>query len=246
MSAFDDLVRTTLCLGVQEQEHWLPLGCGFLVSDRRLLWLVTSTRVLERAGDQPLTAWVSRDQDRVLLGLGTVLQQAGLTWLRSERGDVAACVFPMQPDWEVKAIPLLQAASTAQSQPLLQVHALAFPYGIEGFDPRDAFPLVLPGGLAGVDAGRERLYHTAPSLPLTEGAPLLLAVGADAQRQLLLAGVTNGPLRPAAPVPAKEIPATVAGLSMATPIAAVIQLLSSAAAREQSERVLARAAQTED
>lgn len=245
MSPFEDLVRTTLCLGVQAEGEWAPLGCGFVAADERILWLVTSSRVLERAEGQPLTVWVARHQGGALLGLGAVLQQAGLEWLRAEHGDVAACAFPAQADWDVKAIPLLKSVAGGLPTPLMNVHALAFPYGVDGFDPRQDLPILLPGGVAGVDEARARIYHTAPSLPLNEGAPLMLATGVGAQRQLLLVGVANGPVRPAAPVPAKEIPPTVAALSVATPIKALVELLGSEAARDQADRVLARAAQSQ-
>lgn len=244
-SPLEELAQTTLCLGIQEGDQWAPAGCGFVVSDQKMLWLITSRTVVERAGEKPLTAWVSRSGDGVLLGLGTILQNAGLEWIFAGQGDVAACVFPMREGWDVRALPLAQSVPPNSLGPMMEVHTISFPYGVDGFDPRNSLPLVLPGGLAGVDAERARVYHTAPSLPLSEGAPLLLSTGSDQQRQLLLAGVMNGPVLPSSPVPPSKIPATVAGLSMATPIAAAVVLLSSAAAREQSEKALARAAQSE-
>ncbi|MEZ6188071.1 MAG: trypsin-like peptidase domain-containing protein [Planctomycetota bacterium] len=238
-TGLEDLARTTVCLGVQEDEHWVPKGCGFVVSDGRMLWLVTSAHVLERAGEQPLSAWVAREQGGALFGIGEVLREAGLGWITAAEHALAACVFPLQPEWGLKALPLNQLAPQGSLVPTRRLHAVSFPYGIEGFDPRSAAPILLPGGVCGVDEARGRIYHTVPCLPLNEGTPLLLEADAQGGRRLVLAGVMRSRALPAQPVAAQEIPATLAGFSVGTPVAQLVALLSSEVARAAAERVLA-------
>ena len=58
MSAgIDELLRTTLCLGVHRDEQWVPVGCGFLLSDESMVWLVTTEVVLARAVIGLVLSW---------------------------------------------------------------------------------------------------------------------------------------------------------------------------------------------
>ena len=245
MAGVAELQHTTLCLGVQQGEQWQPVGLGFLLTDDQVVWLVTTSRVLERAGGAPISTWVKRTGDGVLLGLSAIMQSSGLDWVREPQTGLAMTVFPLHPEWDVRALPLAQTAPRGALQPLMGVHALGFPFGIHGFDPSSALPLVFSGAVVGLDAGRERIYTDVAPLPLCDGAPLLAGSGADGKLQLVLAGVMQGSLPTKAPVAPGSMPVGLASLSHATPIHNVIALFNgeAAAAQRDAARKAAESAQ---
>ncbi|MFT4512411.1 MAG: hypothetical protein ACI91B_001105 [Planctomycetota bacterium] len=242
MAGTDEIVRTTVCLGQRDGDSWQPVGCGFLLVDQTTMWLVTCGSVLDRAKNTGLSAWVSRKGNGVLLDVQHVLEGAGLEWLRAEQGNLAACVVPMHPDWDIKALPSAAALPAGQLPALLPVHGVAFPYGIDGFEPRNTLPIVLSGEIAGSDTERSRVYCDLPMLPLNEGAPLLAFAGEGAKRKLVLVGVMTGTLPISSQVPPHLVPAALASLSMATPIHVAIDLICSPAGEAQRNKAEAAAA----
>src|SRR4051794_28957064 len=91
---------------LQNGSAWRPIGAGVLVFNDPFVWLVTANHVIPAKTGDHVGVFVTdkKEQKRVCIDLTHVHQPVGLSWIREATRDVAACLMPVAPDWEIKAI----------------------------------------------------------------------------------------------------------------------------------------------
>lgn len=216
-------------LGVSPQENvWRPLGAGVLLIDPPVVWLITAAALLDAAGDTTLAAFVTSQGGGTGLDLTTGRRGTPLDWLRHERLDLAACLFPINPAWGIKAFPEARCLAAEQVTAGLPLQVAAYAYGTSELGPRPA-PLLLPGQVARRDASS--FLTTAPLLPHNLGAPLVtpfpgggVALVGIQVRRVAVPDLTG-------PLPALH-------LSQALPISEGLALIRSEAGRAQRRLAL--------
>jgi hypothetical protein len=239
-----DWLNAFVQLGKAEGEGLAPLGSGFLLLDDNRPWLITSRTTLETAQGDDLLAWVG--SPGTVVGISQALALNELQWVVHEQHNLAACLFPLDPAWNVKAFSQAACVPGEKLMPLMDACSLGSPYG---FDLGGRPPVMaLDGVLSSVDLERGRLFTTAPLLPMNTGAPLLvltapLAMGGS----VLLAGVMAQTLPVRRPVEGAMVPPhlvpTQLHLSLAHPVGAVFDLVRSEGAKAQLARVEERVAE---
>lgn len=189
-AASHDWLRAFLPLGSMRGDTWLPHGAGVLLVDRPFVWLCTAGAVLDQLAGERCCAFVPRQQGHGLLDLSTSHERLGLGWLRHPRVDLAACLMPIEPSFDIRAFAVAQCTRLADVQPLQPAATVGCAFGLDTGDAARMAPLVFDGIVAGVERGAARILTTAPLVPRNLGAPLLLASPYGGPVQL--AGIVTG------------------------------------------------------
>ena len=172
-----DWLSAFLPIGVlQSSENWVPLGAGTLFRDGPLVWFVTAQHVVRSAGEHPITVLVpnANSDGVVIVELSSLLQSHGIGWLEDPGNDLAASPFPLSDQFKIKAVGIENCIRMADVLPSMQSYTVGCPYGVRGFDPDSAMPLVMGGVIAGKAPKERLLYTSAPTFQGNSGGPLVV------------------------------------------------------------------------
>lgn len=241
----DDWLRAFLPVGhVQAGERWSAVGAGVLFSHRNILWIVTANHVVEAAGPSISVLQSHGASERVaLLELGEVQREHGLGWLRDEPKDIAAAVMPRFPGIDVKAISKELCLPLSGVMPSMLSFTVGCPYGVRGFDPSRATPLVLDGVISGTSPKDGLVYTSTPTFPGNSGGPLIVYRSPVGMRgaiytgtiPILLAGIVLETAMVPPPDGVTDSPPLRLGITRS--IDAVLELLDSEDATQMLNRV---------
>lgn len=217
----EDWLGAVVPLGLAREGAWRPIGAGALFIDPPVVWLLSVGSLLDAVpADRNLAAFVSEEQGGTVLDLTTGRRGTPIDWIRHASLDLAACLFPINPAWSIKAFPEARCVESEQLFPGLAVQAVCSAYGSE-LGARPA-PLLLGGTLARKEPAG--LVTTLPLLPQNAGTPLLVPISAQEGGGVALAGIL---LRRIA------LPDPGLALSVAAPITEALGLIRSEAGRAQ-------------
>jgi hypothetical protein len=154
---------------------WSAFGAGVFFHKPPLLWMVTARHVLKKIGSPALTVLVSRSSGEgvIVVKIGEILTNHGLSWIEDEINDIAAAPMPASPDFGIKAIAPEVCLLMADLVPSMPCFTVGCPYGLHGLNPQRATPLVLDGVISGLDPVRRKIYTSAPTFPGNSGGPLV-------------------------------------------------------------------------
>src|ERR1043166_2205379 len=94
-------------VGVLRSDNlWAAFGACVLFHKPPLLWMVTARHVVEKVGQQALTVLVTRSSGAgvIVVEVGKILTEHGLSWVQDGVNDLAAAVMPWSPDFAIKAV----------------------------------------------------------------------------------------------------------------------------------------------
>ena len=160
-------------LGRCGEESWSPAGAGVLIVDSPVIWIVTAKSLVRAAGDQPIAAFLCHGEGGSIVDLTESQSHHDLHWIEHTDLDIAASMFPVNPDWELKAFSQQQCVPAEELRPLLPVCSVGCPY--ESMPAARPEPFLLVGALAHLSGAL--LHSTAPLLAANVGGPLILASG---------------------------------------------------------------------
>lgn len=172
-----DWLSAFLPIGVlQGGENWVPLGAGTLFRDGPFIWFVTAHHVIRSAGDHSLSVLVPNANSAgvIVVELSSLLRAQGIGWIEDEGNDLAAAPFPLSDQFKIKAVGIENCLRMADVLPSMQSYTVGCPYGVRGFDPDSAMPLVMGGVIAGKSPGERLLYTSAPTFQGNSGGPLVV------------------------------------------------------------------------
>jgi hypothetical protein len=228
---------------LHNQNSWKPNGAGVLLHDHPFIWLVTANHVVPAKTTDHIGVFVTNpgERQRVCIDLTNEHQALGLGWVRDAENDVATCLMPVNPAWDIKAVGEELCIKFEEVLPSMQCYTVGCPYGVSGVDPQRATPLVLEGIISGVDSNDPLIYISTPTFPGNSGGPILilrppynpagsLFVG---NPTVLLAGIVRDQLL----VRGNEEGSPFLHLGRGVPISACIRLIKSEEARQQAARV---------
>lgn len=221
-------------------------GAGVFFHRENELWIVTANHVLSHMPNLREFAVLippSSGEKLILVGLGVIQTNTGISWVRDEANDLAASLMPYSGDFGIKAIGPEFCLSLSELLPSMPCYTIGCPYGLRGMDATSHAPLVLDGVISGVDKSTRRIYTSAPTFPGNSGGPLVAirtpfnpAGGMVFGRPtVLLAGIV---LRTAIVGPASSLPGMPPlHLGVAVSMDAVLELLKSPQAQAQVDLV---------
>jgi hypothetical protein len=249
---------------VQAGNQWAACGACVFFHHPPVLWLVTARHVLEKVGRHALTVLVARTsgdaaivgrqaltqpvprstgKDVVVVEVGKILADNGISWVEDEGTDLAAAVMPDAPELGLLSLTREHCLPLAELVPSTLCFTVGCPYGLHGLNPQTALPLVLDGVISGVDQVNRKIYTSAPTFPGNSGGPLiafhspLLSLGGmEIGRPIFrFAGIMLDTKLLHAPDSSSRIPPL--HLGVAAPADAVLALLESDQAQAIAERV---------
>lgn len=228
---------------------WVPIGAGVLFHDPPVVWLITAAHVVKGAKGHKVVPLVTHAKGGlVVIQLDDIQSKYGYGWHLHEKLDIAATLMPLSPDWQIKAIGEKLCIKMDELVPSMQCYTVGCPYGVRGFDPQRATPLVLDGIIAGLDTSSSTIYTSAPTFPGNSGGPIIvrrdpfnpaggLVVG---QPVLLLAGIILQASVVSAQNASGSSPLPPLHLGIGVSIEAVLQLTKSEAALKEREQTLGK------
>lgn len=183
---------------LRNQTDWVPMGAGVLFHEPPVVWLITAEHVVIGSKGFPVALLVTRINGGIdVILLGDIQKRHGYGWHFESQRDIAVTLMPVSADWQIKAIDEKLCIKMGELLPSMQCYTVGCPYGVRGFDPQRATPLVLNGIISGIDSISSTIYTSVPTFPGNSGGPIIvrrdpfnpaggLVVG---QSVLLLAGV---------------------------------------------------------
>jgi hypothetical protein len=206
--------------------------------------MVTARHVVQKVGPTALTVLVTRSSGEgvIVVKIGEILANQGLSWLEDEVNDLAAAPMPASPDFGIRAVTAENCLPMNELVPSMPCFTVGCPYGLHGLNPQKATPLVLDGVISGVDPASRRIYTSAPTFPGNSGGPLIAvrspfnpAGGMIVGRPTILcAGIMLETVLLSAVDPVNRIPPLHLGIAAAAD--AILSLLDS----DQAQAITAR------
>jgi S1-C subfamily serine protease len=230
---------------LRADNQWAAFGACVFFRKHSICWIVTANHVVKKVGQQALTVLVTRSsgQEVIVVEVGKILRDHGLSWVQDEDTDLAAAMMPaVSPEWGIKAVTPESCLSMTKLLPSMPCFTAGCPYGLHGLDPQRATPLILDGVISGLDPAKQKVYTSAPTFPGNSGGPLIAVdmeitpmwSGASRPSPFFAGIMLETALLPAAD-PASRIPPL--HLGVAAPADAVLALLDSEQARAITARV---------
>ena len=209
-----------------------------------ILWMVTAKHVVEKIGLHALTVLVtpSSGEGFIIVEVGKILGQHGLSWMLDADNDLAAAPMPASSDFGIKALTVENCVRLPDLVPSTPCFTVGCPYGLHGLNPQRTTPLVLDGVISGVDPANHRVYTSAATFPGNSGGPLItfrnpFGTAGIMGPAVFIAGIMLEIKLVHDPNPASRIPPL--HLGVAAQADAVLTLLDSDNARAITDRVLA-------
>lgn len=159
---------------VENSDAWRPVGAGVLFIEGQVVWLLTAAHVIggQGKGVVPLLT-LKGGRGVTVLDLPGVHRSHGLDWQTDNERDLACALMPTSDDFDIKAVDRSTCLRISEAVPSMSCFTIGCPYGVRGFDPKRATPLVQDGVIAGVDEDKDLIYFTAPTFPGNSGGPLI-------------------------------------------------------------------------
>src|ERR1700738_2130079 len=89
------------------QQSWTAIGSGVFVYDGTFIWYVTSHHLIGKQNMGPLHILIRhKNGGRVLFDVQAIHRQMGLEWVIDQENGIAATLFPIDPQYDLKAIGL--------------------------------------------------------------------------------------------------------------------------------------------
>ncbi len=158
-----------------KNQSWKAFGSGVFIFDKPFIWYVTANHIVKRKSTLPIHVLINHAKTKYhLINIESMHSQNEIDWIVDEENDLAATLFPLNPDFNIKAIgfPFFQS-----SQDLLQsmiCYTVGCPYGMAGFDIDRNNQYVLDGIISFVERKKNRIYVTVPTFPGNSGGPLFV------------------------------------------------------------------------
>jgi hypothetical protein len=169
LSAFAPIGR------LREDNLWAAFGACVFFHKSPFLWIVTARHVVSKVGPAAVTVLVTRSSGEgvVVVEVGKILANHGLSWIEDEKNDLAIAPMPVPPDCTIKSVTAENCLHFSNLLPSMPCFTVGCPYGLHGLNPQRATPLVLDGVISGLDPVSRKIYTSAPTFPGNSGGPLI-------------------------------------------------------------------------
>lgn len=170
-------LSTCAPLGVLDStnQQWVAHGAGVFVYDNPFIWYVTAYHIIKDNKNSPIHILVNHSKaNRYLVDVVALHKQHKIDWLIDPNNDLAATLFPSDPNFLLKAISFSSFLHSKEMIPSMKCYSVGCPYSLAGFDVEKVNPCVLDGIISGVDMKSAHVYVTVPTFPGNSGGPLFI------------------------------------------------------------------------
>lgn len=156
-------------------QAWEGRGAGVFIYDDPFTWYVTAYNLIKNKNSKMLSVIVDNNKTKhSLIDIDSLHLQHKLGWIVDDAGDIAATLFPSNPDFILKSIPKSSFITSSEMQPTMTCYAVGFPYSLARTDMDCIRPYVVDGIISGLDKERERIHVTLPMYLGNRGGPIFI------------------------------------------------------------------------
>ncbi len=163
-------------IGILEKtkQSWTPIAAGVFVYDNPFIWYVTSRQQICKNNDTPLYVLLRhKTLHQILFDISSMHKQENLDWVFDEQNNIAATLFPADPNFELKAIGFESFFASKDILPAMNCYSVSYPYILAELDAETVNPCVLGGIISRIDEP-SKIYVTTPIFPDNYGSPLFV------------------------------------------------------------------------
>ena len=156
------------------KQSWKPIATGVFVYDNPFIWYVTSCQqVFKNNGTSLYVLLRHKKLHQILFNLSPMHKQENLDWVFDEENDIAATLFPADPNFDLKAIGFESFLASKDMLPAMNCYSVSYPYILAELDAEKVNPCVLGGIISRIDEP-SKVYITTPIFPDNCGGPLFI------------------------------------------------------------------------
>lgn len=186
-------------IGILElsKQAWKAVASGVFIYDNPFIWYVTSYQQICSNRDVSLNVLLRhKKMGQILFDISSIHKQEKIGWVFDEKNNIAATLFPSDPDLELKAVGFESFLDSQDMLPAMNCYSIGFPYALAEQDSMKIGPSVLEGIISRIDEP-SKVYITTPIFLDNYGCPLFVwknPVGLDGsvnlgQPSLYLGGI---------------------------------------------------------
>lgn len=172
-----DWLSTCAPLGIFDSntKAWKAIGAGVFIYDDPYIWYVTALHLIKDKEPFSTQVLVNHTNGKhCLVDIGSLHKQHNVNWIIDNNHDLAATLFPSNPNFNLKAISKDYFFQSKDLLPSMRCYSVGCPYSLSGFDIENMTTCVLDGIISGVDSKQHRVYVTVPTFPGNSGGPIFV------------------------------------------------------------------------
>lgn len=163
-------------IGILEssKQSWKAIASGVFIYDNPFIWYVTSHQQICNSNDFSLYVLLGhKKKGQILFDISSMHKQENIDWVFDEQNNIAATLFPIDPDFEFKSIGFEGFLASQDMLPAMNCYSINYPNISPGQETKKITPFVLEGIISKIDES-STIYVTTPLFPDNYGCPLFV------------------------------------------------------------------------
>jgi hypothetical protein len=173
----NDWLLTCAPLGIfdSKNQSWKALGAGVFIYDEPFIWYVTANHLIASNSHSSIQILINHaETGHCLIDMQALHKMHKMEWAIDKKNDLAATLFPSDPNFLLKAIKFSSFMHSKDMIPSMVCYSIGCPHSLVGFDIEKIIPCVQDGIISGIDSKQGRVYVTVPTFPGNSGGPLFV------------------------------------------------------------------------
>lgn len=156
-------------------QHWKAIASGIFIYDNPFIWYVTSHQQICTSSTNSLYVLLKhKKKGQILFDISSMHKREKIEWIVDEHYNMAATLFPTDPDFELKAVGFDYFLPSKDMLTAMNCFSIGYPYELAEQDTKNIAPFVLEGIISKIEEKRSIVYVTTPIFLENYGSPLFL------------------------------------------------------------------------
>lgn len=171
-----EFLQTCAPIGILEssKNSWKAIASGVFIYDNPFIWYVTSRQQICDNSNISLHVLLGHKKvSHILFPISSMHEKENINWIFDEQNDIAATLFPADPDLELKAISFEYFLASQDMLHAMHCYSVGYPYIIAEQDTQKIAPYILEGIISRIDES-SKVYVTTPTFPDNYGCPIFV------------------------------------------------------------------------
>lgn len=125
-------------IGILEEskQSWKAIASGVFVYDNPFIWYVTSHQKICNSGISLHILLRHKKMDQIFFDISSVHKQVNIDWIFDQQNNIAATLFPADPDFDLKAIGFEYFLDSKDMLPAMNCYSVSYPYVLAEQNPK--------------------------------------------------------------------------------------------------------------
>lgn len=173
----NDWLLTCAPIGTLEisRQFWEVRACGVFIYDNPFIWYATSYQKISVKDETSLYLLLRHKKEtQVLFDITSMHHRENINWLYDEKNDIAITLFPVDPNFDIKAIEIENLLDSQDMQLGMNCYSIGCTINEEEHNQEKVQSYVLAGIISKIDSDHTKIYVTTPILPKNFGCPIFV------------------------------------------------------------------------